>query len=150
MQTIFDPLTREELIKRINSLDEHHTAQWGKMIVYQAVQHCILWDTMILTNKKYPRAFIGLVLGKVMLRNEVKDDRPMRRNNPTISALKIKETRGDFSAAKRKWTSLIEDYAWYTHPDNSFIHPFFGPMTKEQIGYHAFKHSDHHLRQFKS
>jgi len=40
----------------------------------------------------------------------------------------------------------IEQYADYNNP--KFIHPFFGPMTKEQIGFFAYKHSDHHLRQF--
>jgi hypothetical protein len=31
MKTIFDDATRDELIQRINSLDEHKKAQWGKM-----------------------------------------------------------------------------------------------------------------------
>jgi len=28
------------------------------------------------------------------------------------------------------------------------MHPFFGKMTKEQVGYLAYKHTDHHLWQF--
>jgi hypothetical protein len=31
MKTIFDPADREELIRRIDSLDENDTAQLGKM-----------------------------------------------------------------------------------------------------------------------
>jgi len=45
---------------------------------------------------------------------------------------------------------LINEYSAYSFPDYSFVHPFFGKMTKEQIGYHAYKHIDHHLRQFNS
>ena len=148
MRTIFDQSTRDELIKRINTLTETSQAQWGKMNAYQMLRHCSLWEEMILRNKKYHRAFVGLFLGKMFLRNELKDDSPMRRNNPTIPALRIKETKGNMDSEKRKWVSLINEYADYSYPDNSFVHPFFGKMTKEQIGYHAYKHTDHHLRQF--
>ena len=103
---------------------------------------------MILQNKKYNRVFIGLLFGKIFLKNELKDDRPMRQNNPTIPALVIKETDGDIESAKTKWVGLIKLYSHYSFPDFSFVHPFFGKMTREQIGYHAYKHADHHLRQF--
>jgi hypothetical protein len=34
------------------------------------------------------------------------------------------------------------------YSNEDFIHDFFGKMTKEQIGVFAYKHTDHHLRQF--
>ncbi len=148
MKTIFDKTTRDELTIRINTLNENSTAQWGRMNVYQMLRHGSLWDEMILRNKKYKRVFIGLFLGKLFLKKEMRDESPMRQNNPTISELKIKETDGDIESQKRKWTSLINEYSAYSFPDYSFVHPFFGKMTKEQIGYHAYKHTDHHLRQF--
>ena len=148
MKTIFDKSTRGELINRINALNENSTAKWGKMNVYQMLKHCTLWQEMILQNKKYKRAFIGLFLGKMLLKNEVKDDRPMKQNNPTIPELKISETNGDIESEKIKLISLMNEYSQYSFPDFSFVHPFFGKMTKEQIGYHAYKHIDHHLRQF--
>ncbi len=148
MNTVFEKSTREKLISRINALNENSSAQWGKMNVYQMLRHCILWEEMILHNKKYKRVFIGLFLGKFFLKKEMRDDSPMRQNNPTIPELKIKETSGDVESEKRKWISLINEYSAYSFPDFSFLHPFFGKMTKEQIGYHAYKHTDHHLRQF--
>jgi hypothetical protein len=150
MKTIFDQSTRDELAKRISALNGTSTKQWGKMNVNQMLKHCILWDEMILHNKKYKRVFIGLILGKVFLKNELKDDSPMRQNNPTIPELVIKETGGDCESQKAKWISLIDQYANYSQPDYSFIHPFFGKMTKKQIGFHAYKHTDHHLRQFSN
>ena len=47
---------------------------------------------------------------------------------------------------KKEWISRLETYSHF--PDPNFIHPFFGPMTKEQVGVFAYKHADHHLRQF--
>src|SRR5882672_9562304 len=150
MKTVFDPATRHELINRINTIQPENAAQWGRMNVHQMLRHCILWDEMILQNKKFKRPLIGLLLGKMMLRKELKDDRPMRKNNPTVPELIIKETLGDFEGSKIKWISLINEYSQYAFSDLSFVHPFFGKMTKEQIGFHAYKHTDHHLRQFNS
>lgn len=147
MKTIFDDSARAELIARINSINQNSIAKWGKMNVHQMLNHCNLWDEMILQNKKYKRQFIGLVLGKLLLKNELKD-RPMRQNNPTIPELIVKEASGDFEAEKQKWISSIGQYANYSSPPEGYIHPFFGKMTKEQVGLHSYKHADHHLRQF--
>jgi hypothetical protein len=149
MKTVFDQHTRNELVNRISTLDEKCARQWGKMNVYQMTQHCILWDEMILQNKKFKRPLIGVLLGKLFLKNEMKD-RPMRQNNPTIPELIVREPHGNIAANKQQWIALMNEYASYSPPDTGFIHPFFGKMTKEQIGYHAYKHADHHLRQFNS
>jgi Protein of unknown function (DUF1569) len=150
MKTIFDKDTRDGLISRINSISESNTAQWGKMNMYQMLKHCIIWDEWILGKNKniYKQTFIGRIFGKMALKDMLKDESPLRRNVPTLSELKVKETNGDVTSEKKKWVAFIEDYAYYSNPN--FIHSFFGKMTKEQIGYLAYKHTDHHLRQFSS
>ena len=113
MQTVFEPSAREALTGRIGTLDKDCQAIWGKMNVHQMLTHCILWEEMILRNRKYKRAFIGLLLGPMLLRNELKDDSPMRKNNPTIPELKITETTQDIESQKAKWVSLIDEYSEY-------------------------------------
>ena len=147
MKTIFDIPTRDELIKRINALNENSMAQWGKMNVSQMLKHCVQWEEMILGKKVYKQSFIGKLFGKSALKSMLKDDSQVKRNMPTVPAFKIKEN-GDIESEKRKWIALMEDHDHFSNP--SFIHPFFGKMTKEQIGYLAYKHTDHHLRQFNS
>jgi len=88
------------------------------------------------------------LFGKIALKNILKDEKPLRRNTPTLREFRIQEKDGDVRSEKAKWITLIEGYAHFSKQD--FIHPFFGKMTKEQIGYLAYKHSDHHLRQFNS
>jgi Protein of unknown function (DUF1569) len=148
MKTVFDKETREGLINRINALRDTSSPQWGNMNVYQMVKHCVRWEEMVHENKKYKRPFIGWLLGKFFLKKELKDESPMRKNNPTIPELRIMERSGDLAAEKARWVSFMNHYADYSYPDYSFIHPFFGKMTREQIGYQAYKHTDHHLRQF--
>ena len=148
MKTVFDKATREELISRINTLNENSVAQWGKMNIYQTVKHCRLWEEWIQSNRKNKRAFVGLLFGRIALKSVMKDESPLMRNSPTIPELIIKEQSGDIASEKKKWITLIEQYPHY--PDAGFVHSFFGKMTKEQVGYMAYKHTDHHLRQLNS
>lgn len=145
MKTIFDKVVRDEIVSRINSLNESSKAQWGKMNVYQMVKHCALWEEMIQSRQKYKRAFMGRIFGKMALKSVLKDVAPLRKNSPTIPEFKIGGS-GDTGPEKLRWISAIEAYAKF--PNSDFVHPFFGTMTKEQIGYFVYKHADHHLRQF--
>ncbi len=72
----------------------------------------------------------------------------MRRNTPTIPELRINRIpeSGDIEAEKEKWISQIRNHEHFSNP--GFVHSFFGKMTEEQIGFMAYKHADHHLRQF--
>ena len=146
MKTVFDKAIREEVIGRINSLNENSKAAWGKMNVYQALRHCILWDEWVQNGKNNSQAFIGRLFGKMALRKVLKDESPLTRNTPTLPELRIKETTGDIASEKEKWIALINAYAHFSTP--VFVHTFFGKMTKEQVGQMAYKHADHHLRQF--
>lgn len=94
MKSLFEESTRQELISRVRALQEGQVPQWGRMNVYQMLKHCALSHDMVLHNRTYPRVFIGRLLGRMLLQNEVKDDRPMRQGNPTIPALEVHETAG--------------------------------------------------------
>jgi len=148
MKTIFDKVTRDELISRMGALSETSRAQWGKMNIYQMLKHCTLAEEMYLGKQKYPRVFLGRLFGKMALKNMLKDEKPMKRNAPTSPAFIVSETYGDVAAERNKWIALTTEYTSYSNPD--FEHWFFGKMTKEQIGQFVYKHTDHHLRQFGS
>jgi len=145
MKTIFDEATRQEIINRINTIDSSSARQWGKMNAYQMVKHCKLWEEMILINKPEPRAFIGRIFGRIALKTVLKDDAPLRRNTPTLPTMVITGD-GDITAEKADWIALIQTYP--EKAPNEFIHPFFGRINRDQIGWMAYKHTDHHLRQF--
>ncbi|MEO7961772.1 MAG: DinB family protein [Ginsengibacter sp.] len=146
MKTIYNQTDREELIKRIHCLSEDSQPVWGRMNIYQMLKHCTLCEEMYLGRKKYKRAFIGRIFGRHGLKNLLKDEKPLTPNSPTSIDFKIKEINGDILAEKRKWISLINEYTEY--PNKELVHWFFGKMTKEQVGYFVYKHTDHHLRQF--
>lgn len=146
MKSIFDKITRVELIIRVNSLNENSKAQWGKMSVWQMLKHCTQWDEMALGKTKYKQSFLGKLIGKFALKDMMKDE-PMKKNLPTVPSFKI-IGNFDFNVEKNKWINLLDEYEHFSN--DGFIHPFFGMMTKENTGYMAYKHIDHHLRQFNS
>lgn len=147
MKSIFDKTTRDELIDRIHSLREDSTAQWGKMDINQMLRHCIMWDEVTLGRRRVKRSLMSRFFGKMILKGIVKDDSPLKHNLPAIDELKVKEAiSNDITTEKEKWISLINEYPRLG--DHNWELPFFGKVEKEHAGCVAYKHSDHHLRQF--
>lgn len=148
MKTIFDPATRAELTRRVDTLDENNKAIWGKMNVYQMARHCNIWHEWVLGRNSpvYKQEWLGKVFGKMALRSNTKDDKPLGKGMPAGKAFTVKQKEGDLDAEKRTLMNLIADYEHFSN--EQFLHDFFGKMTREQIGVFAYKHSDHHLRQF--
>lgn len=144
MKTVFDTATREELIRRIHSLNENSPAQWGKMNVGQMLKHCTQWDEMALGKRKYKQSFMGKLFGKMALKDMLKDT-PIKKGLPTVPTFKIRENC-NVTEEKEKWIRSIGEYEQFSN--DGFIHPFFGAMTKAHTGLVMYKHADHHLRQF--
>lgn len=146
MRTILDPAIRGALIERIDHLSEKNTAQWGKMSLSQMIRHCIFWEEMALGKRRFKQALIGRIFGKIALKTVLRDEKPLRKNSPSIRDFIITDNNYDLEKEKKQWIKTIEEYGQLSNP--GFIHPFFGKMTEEQIGWMAYKHIDHHLRQF--
>jgi hypothetical protein len=145
MKTIYDGSVREEIIARIRMINEESHPMWGKMTVFQMLKHCSQWEDMVLHGKKYKRVFVGWLFGRIALKSVLKEGVPLRRNTPTIPELVI-TGNGSIPVQKEKWIALVEEHGRRFNPE--FIHPFFGKMTQDETGVMAYKHSDHHLRQF--
>jgi len=148
MTTIFNKDTREQLIARIEQVNENKKAEWGKMNVFQMLKHNTYWNDWILGKGEhtYKQEFMGKLFGKIALKRMIKDEKRFDKNIPTSDQFKPKELNCYLESEKSKWISLVNEYENYDNPN--FIHDFFGKMTREQIGILVYKHTDHHLRQF--
>ncbi len=148
MKTIFDQEVRDELQARIQMLSPDRKANWGKMNVYQMIKHCNIWSEWVLGigPHTYKQALLGKLFGKWALKNNTKNAQPIGKNMPAGHLFLTKIKDGDMTAEKTLWLQNIKEYADFSNDD--FIHDFFGKMSKEQIGIFAYKHYDHHLRQF--
>ena len=148
MKTIFDKSTRDELVQRTKLLDENKKPVWGKMNVNQMTKHCTTWNEWVLGTKDfvYKQDFFGKIFCKIALKSNIKDNKPIGKNMPAGKVFTVKGKVEDLTTLKPIWVEEIKSYENYSN--DNFIHDFFGRMTKEQIGVFAFKHNDHHLRQF--
>ncbi|MCF3111961.1 DUF1569 domain-containing protein [Niabella sp. CC-SYL272] len=149
MKSIFDPETRQEIIRRIDSLTENDNPQWGKMTVTQMVRHCALCEEYYYGKIKISRSFIGRIFGKQAINSILKDeDSTFKKNAPTPPAFRVTQPLHDLESEKLKWKTQVERYS--TFDQEQFLHWFFGMLTKEQLGQFIYKHSDHHLKQFNA
>lgn len=148
MKSIFEQEVRQELLDRIQLLQATSQANWGKMNVYQMAKHCNIWNEWVLGigQQHYKQEFLGKLFGKWALKSNTKDDRPIGKNMPAGKSFLTKTKEGDLMKEKALWQQYITDYAHFAN--ERFVHDFFGQMSKEQIGVFAYKHFDHHLRQF--
>jgi len=144
MKTILDTQTAREVVARINQLNKDSKPLWGKMSIYQMLRHCAMWEEMLLERRIYKQAFIGKIFGRIALKNML-SDKPVKQNMPTVPSFRITD-EGNVEAEKQRWVALIGEHG---HRINTgFMHPFFGRLTADEAGRLAYKHVDHHLRQF--
>lgn len=149
MKSIFDPSTRNELIARINSLSANHHPQWGKMTIHEMIRHMTIWNEWVLgkhPDHNYKQGLLGKIFGKMALKANVKDNTSMKKGMPAGKFFLSKGFKADLESQKSIWIQHVADYGNFSNP--RFLHDFFGVMTPDQIGIFAYKHADHHLRQF--
>lgn len=148
---MFDPGIRTELECRLLQLSTDHKARWGKLDVVRMARHCNVWNEWVLgkgsyASHSYKQNLLGKIFGKWALKSNTKDARPLGKNMPA-GQFAIKDKPGtDLQAEKDRWIKNIAGYADFSN--DRFVHDFFGKMSREQIGIFAYKHQDHHLRQF--
>lgn len=148
MKTLFEPAVVEEVKARLGTVHLDSPRQWGKMNVAQAVAHCANSMEMAVGDLRPPRVMIGRILGPLIRRVALGNERPMERNSPTAPELRISDER-DLDAERERLLALIDRFSaggaaqCTTHP-----HTFFGRLTPEQWAELMYKHLDHHLRQF--
>ncbi len=144
MKSIFERTTYNEVLERIDSLNENSTRQWGKMTAGQMVWHCQFPFVIGIKNKHRGK---GNFFVKLFFKKQMYSDKPFRKNLPTASNLRTKEDK-NLSTEKAILKQLVNDfYNCRTRKDWN-PHPLFGKLTHEQWGKMEYKHLDHHLTQF--
>lgn len=146
MKSLFDQETYNEVRSRINTLSEDSNRQWGKMTPGQMLSHCQCPLNIILEKNDYGLKPNWLI--KTFFKKSMYNDRPWRKNLPTVPGMKQTEPK-DFTNEKTKLETLLEELHSQRGREDWQPHPTFGELTKEQWGKMQYKHLDHHLTQFE-
>ena len=148
MKTLFDRALADDLIARTAHLSRNPPALWGKMNAAQAAAHCADALEVASGDRQPPRMLIGKLLGPIIKRLAIGDDKPMRPNSPTTPDLVITDARNVEHERARLCAQITRFVSAGPAGVTRHPHAFFGPLTPQQWANLQFKHLDHHLRQF--
>jgi hypothetical protein len=148
MKTLYEPAQAAEIKARLNRIGPSSERQWGTMNPAQAMAHCAAAMEMALGVRNPPRVMIGRLLGRVVKPIALGTDKPFKRNSPTAPELVVSDPR-QLDVEKQKLSDLIDRFVeGGREACTRFPHAFFGKLTADEWGVLAYKHLDHHLRQF--
>jgi hypothetical protein len=145
MKSMWDPGRRQELRQRLAGLDPGRPARWGRLSAPQAVVH--LADSLRMAMGELPVAPRRMPIRHPPLKQLIVYWLPFPRNAPTAPEL-LARAPGEWRAEVESLLSLMERFA-ARRPEGPWPeHPAFGRLSGRAWGVLAYRHTDHHLRQF--
>ncbi len=145
MKSLFEKANYEDILARIDSLNDSKVGKWGKMNVGQMVWHCQVPLKVAIKNKPTKKA--GNILIKWFFKKSLYNEKPWRKNLPTTSFARATEEK-NFEEERKILQKLVSDFYLLKDKTDWNPHPIFGEFTPDQWGAMQYKHLDHHLRQF--
>lgn len=146
MKTLWDPAARRELCDRLTRLTPAATRRWGTMSAPHMVAHLV--DSMRMAIGDIPVASKNLPLRFTPIKQLIIYCLPFPKGAPTAPEL-VSRLPADWPSECATLLTLIDRFADRSRsapgwPD----HPAFGKLTGNSWGVLAYRHIDHHLRQF--
>jgi hypothetical protein len=148
MQSIHNPEQLSLLQTRIDALRANARPLWGEMNLLQMLAHCIEPFYYFLNEKEFSQ--FPPEQAQKMVKAAILEKAPFMQHLPTHPYFNKQN-----EAISEEQENLQETLKFYlrtlaSRPDTYAFgpHPAAGHFTREEIGFMAFKHTDHHLRQF--
>ncbi len=135
------------MIERVSLLKSDSKPQWGVMTATEMLLHCNLCNNQVLDGdiefskpgfKKTLVKFLALYIVPHFPRHMKAAERNITKN---------KTGPEFFEAEKQSFIITLRKFSGNV-PINRLPHPAFGILNKKEWGIAAWKHTDHHLRQF--
>ena len=146
MGSILNEADRAAISNRFRSLSESSTRRWGSMDVTEMLQHLRRSALMCVGELSVPsvnkRAFHKFPLKQLLLYVL-----PFPKGAPTAPELKPVDATS-FEEERAALLELLERIGAGPSDGMGPDHPLFGPLNWREWGVLAYKHSDHHLKQF--
>jgi hypothetical protein len=150
MKTLSNPADKEEILRRLQTIEPGALRRWGKMSAHQMICHLADGCRMYIGEKKAKPA-PGSLSGPILRWIAIWSPLPWPKGFPTPPEVDQQAggTRpAQFEADKRALCELLErmtkrpkDFEWQPHPN-------FGQMSERSWMRLAYLHANHHLRQF--
>ena len=148
-RSLGEPGALDALVARLNTITPESPRQWGRMTVDQML--CHLSDALLVVRGDRP---VGKRADNLLNRTLVKfialkTPLPWPKGVPTMEECDA-EKKGTppavFAHDRSRAVDLLRQFA--SPSASPMSHPLFGPMTHDDWMIWAYRHTDHHLRQF--
>jgi hypothetical protein len=143
--SLWDAGVQDSLLARIGRLEPGTTPRWGRMTCAQMVVHltdayALYTGELQVGRKKTPLEWTPL---KQLFIYVI----PIPKNVPTAREL-ITRVPGEWSVEVARLEETVKSFAAQRSRTAWPPHPLFGRMSRRACGVLAYRHTDHHLRQF--
>ena len=145
MKTLWDPAAQDELTARIDRLTPQSLARWGRMTCAQMVVH--LTDAFALYMGELRAAGKRTPLQYAPFKHAFVYVIPIPKNVPTAPELMVR-LPSDWDDEIARLHRALASFAGQRTRREWPAHPIFGRLSCRAYGVLAYKHTDHHLRQF--
>ncbi len=148
MKTIGNPDVVARLTRRLHNLTPDAPRQWGKMNVQQALSHLAGSMEWVVRGGSAQTGW-GEGYSKVIKFVAFRVPLPWPKGvpNPNDPA-SVVVPADEFDALRERVASGLEAMAVWEASSDTPPHPAFGPLTTWEWKRWAYKHADHHLKQF--
>jgi hypothetical protein len=143
--TIWDPSCRERLLARFDKLTPERRPVWGRMTYAQMMAHVA--DPMKAAMGEKVVAAKPSLLTNPIVRHMIIFRMPWPKGAPTAPEF-VHAEEPDFKASLALLRATVEQFAATGEHGRREPHPLFGALSHKAWGRLAYRHLDHHLRQF--
>lgn len=146
MKSLHDGATRAEVRERLQRLLPDSKPRWGRMSVAAMLCHLITWMEMALGNLpiRERRLFVRHPVVKQLIIYFM----PIPKGLPTAPELIARVPAVELAADRATLEAELDRFGAYDPAAAWPRHPAFGRLTRREWGILAYRHTDHHLRQF--
>lgn len=147
-ETIFNPRNFLAIYNRTVNVKPGAQRQWGKMNMVQMLNHLKIatGSGINIYKLKDESTFWWRVVLKFLALRFLKR---LPKNARSAEGFKSEMNNAlDFNTEKREVLNILKKA--YSSKYETYRHPLFGNMSREEWGRLIYRHFDHHLRQFSS
>lgn len=145
MKSLWEESARLEIRDRLQHLGAEQKPLWGKMNAGQMVGH--LAEAMKMTIGETQLRIKHTPLRWFPLKQLALYVLPFPKGAPTAPEL-VQKSECDLDAKRAEVFALLDAFSQKSQNEKWPVHPIFGVMTAKMWGDLAYKHCDHHLKQF--
>jgi hypothetical protein len=146
MTSLWQLAARDALHHRLARLEADTPARWGRMTCPQMLAH--VNDALRMASGTLPVAPRGLALRFPPVKQLVIYLMPWPHGAPTAPELLARVDAAAFEHERGAFPELLDSFAARSGARDWPDHPAFGTMSRRSWGVLAYRHVDHHFRQF--